>query len=104
VSLDQLRYFVTVADEGTMRGAARRLHISQPPLTRHIRALEDELGVALFARTARGMHLLPPGAVLLERARTILAALEEAVAATRGARPPPQRCCARVSSSSSCRS
>lgn len=83
MSLDQLRYFVTVAETGTTHEAARRLHISQPPLSRQIRALEDELGVALFARTTRGMNLSPAGAVLLDRARSILAALDEAVTATR---------------------
>jgi DNA-binding transcriptional LysR family regulator len=84
VSLDQLRYFVAVADAGTMHAAARWLHVSQPPLSRHIRALEDEIGVPLFARSSRGMRLLPAGEVLLGRARTILAALDDAVRATRG--------------------
>jgi LysR family transcriptional regulator, benzoate and cis,cis-muconate-responsive activator of ben and cat genes len=83
VSLDQLRYFVTVADSGTTREAARRLHISQPPLSRQIRALEDEIGVDLFARTPRGMDLSPAGEVFLRHARSILAALDRAVAATR---------------------
>ena len=84
VSLDQLRYFVTVAESGTTREAARRLHISQPPLSRQIRALEDEIGVDLFARSPRGMDLSPAGAVFLEHARSILTALDDAVAATRG--------------------
>lgn len=83
MSLDQIRYFVTVAEVGTTREAARRLRVAQPPLSRHIRALEDELGVDLFARTPRGMSLLPAGEVFLRRARDILGALDEAVDATR---------------------
>lgn len=79
MSLDQLRYFVAVAEEGHLTRAAQRLHISQPPLTRQIKSLEDELGVALFERTPKGMKLLPPARVLLVRARTILAEIDATV-------------------------
>jgi DNA-binding transcriptional LysR family regulator len=95
VSLSQIRYFVAVAEEGNMGRAARRMHVAQPPLSRHIRALELEIGVRLFERTSRGMTLLPAGRVLLDHARGILAAVERAVHATRaGAEPGPAGDCA----------
>jgi DNA-binding transcriptional LysR family regulator len=72
VSLLQLESFVAVAEEENLSRAARRLCVSQPPLTRRIQSLEDELGVPLFHRTARGMRLMPAGQSLLPHARQIL--------------------------------
>ncbi len=85
VSLAQIEYFVAVAEEGHMGRAAQRVHVSQPPLSRQIRALEDELGTPLFERTSRGMRLLPAGERFLEPARTILRAIEGARAIVRDA-------------------
>lgn len=92
MSLDQLRYFVAVAEEENISRAARRLHISQPPLTRQIAALEAELGRPLLERHPRGVRLLPSGTLLLDHARRILGDVERAADAVRrgaGAEPPP---------------
>ncbi|MDP3274931.1 MAG: LysR family transcriptional regulator [Deltaproteobacteria bacterium] len=78
MSFDQLRYFVAVAEERHITRAAARLRISQPPLTRQIRSLEDELGGPLFERTARGMRLLPAGETLLVYATKILETVAQA--------------------------
>jgi len=84
VSLTHIQSFVAVAEEGHVGRAARRLHLSQPPLSRHILSLEDELGAPLFERTPRGMRLLPAGEAFLSHARRILAEVDAAVHTVRG--------------------
>lgn len=88
MSLTQIEYFVAVAEEGHVGRASRRMHVSQPPLSRQIRALEDELGVTLFDRTPRGMVLRDEGHRFLARARRVLDEVREA---RREARDPADR-------------
>jgi DNA-binding transcriptional LysR family regulator len=71
VDLKDLRAFIAIAEEQSFTRAAQRLHISQPPLTRQIHDLEEELGVALFRRTSHGACLTDAGRELLGRAREI---------------------------------
>ncbi len=84
VSLTHLQTFVAVAEEGHVGRAARRLHLTQPPISRHILSLEDELGTPLFERTPRGMRLLPAGEAFLQHARRILSEVDAAVHTVRG--------------------
>jgi DNA-binding transcriptional LysR family regulator len=76
--LRQLRYFVAVAEELSFTRAALRLHLSQPPLSQQIQALEQDLGARLLERTKRSVALTEPGRVFLEQARQILAKVDEA--------------------------
>lgn len=91
VSLTQIQSFVAVAEEGHVGRAARRLHLTQPPLSRHILALEDELGAPLFERTPRGMRLLPTGEAFLQHARRILSEVDAAVHTVRGVSGGPSK-------------
>ena len=72
-TLRQLQFFVAAAEAGSVSGAARALSISQSSVTEAIRALEDDLGVGLFDRQARGIRLTHKGCAFLRHARQILA-------------------------------
>jgi DNA-binding transcriptional LysR family regulator len=75
VDFRHLRAFVAVAEERNFTRAAHRLHISQPPLTRQIRQLEDELGVTLFVRHRTGAEMTCEGVALLDAARAVTTTL-----------------------------
>ncbi len=72
MDLKQLTYFVTIIKEGNISSAAKRLNMSQPPLSTQIRLLEEELGCVLFERGARHVQLTEAGRLLYNRAETIL--------------------------------
>lgn len=74
MDLHQLKTFVTVAREGNITRASGVLHLSQPAVSAHIKAMEDTLGLRLFERTARGMSLTHDGQRLLAKAEQTLAA------------------------------
>ena len=71
-----IQAFLAVAEAGSLSGASRDLHLTQPTVGRHIQTLEQDLGVSLFKRQARGMALTEQGAALLEHARAMRAAAE----------------------------
>ncbi|MGZ3419076.1 MAG: LysR substrate-binding domain-containing protein [Polyangiales bacterium] len=77
MDIHQLHTFVAVAREGSITRASEVLHLSQPAVSAHIKALEDALGLALFERTARGMSLTRDGQRLLAKAEQTLAAHQE---------------------------
>lgn len=84
-----LETFLAVAEEGAFNGAARRLRLSPPAVTRLVTGLEERLGVQLFTRTTRRVALTEAGARLREDAQRILAELEEAETTAAGARTAP---------------
>ena len=67
-----MQYFLAIAQEGSFTKAAERLHMTQPPLSRQMRDLEAELGVALFARGGKGVTLTEEGARFKERAQEVV--------------------------------
>ncbi|MCX6592680.1 MAG: LysR family transcriptional regulator [Acidobacteria bacterium] len=84
MEIHHLRYFIAVAEELSFRGAAERLHISQPPLSVQIAQLERELGTRLLERSAgKTTRLTAAGAVFLDEARALLDGLDRSIERTR---------------------
>jgi DNA-binding transcriptional LysR family regulator len=81
MDLKRVKAFIAVAETLSVTKAAERLHISQPPLSRHIHQLEEELGVALFTRHRHGVSLTEAGRQLLEKAKTLDVAASDFCAA-----------------------
>lgn len=79
MELLQLRYFLAVAESEHMTNTAKQLHIAQPALTQSIHRLEQELGVSLFERAGRGIHLSPAGAYVRDRVKPAMETLENVV-------------------------
>lgn len=83
MELRHLRYFVAVAEEQNITRAARRLNVSQPPLSRQVRDLEQELGVELLERGAKAVRVTVAGRLFLDEARAVIRRADEAVRAVR---------------------
>jgi LysR family hca operon transcriptional activator len=93
MELRHLRYFVAVAEAGSLTMAAEQtLHTSQPSLSRQIRDLEGEVGAQLLTRRARGIELTPAGRAFLEHARLALSQVEAAAEAARRVAHPAKPC------------
>lgn len=83
MELRHLRYFVTVAELGSISRAAAKLFMAQPPLSAQIRQLEEEVGASLLVRLPRGVQLTPAGTSFLQDARAILVRTEQATVRAR---------------------
>ena len=77
LDIKQLRYFYTIAEQGQITRAAKKLHMAQPPLSQQLKHLEEELGVILFERNGRQMELTQAGLILYKKAERILLEIEE---------------------------
>jgi LysR family transcriptional regulator, hca operon transcriptional activator len=93
MELRHLRYFIAVAEAGSLSVAAQqKLHTTQPSLSRQIRDLEDEVGAQLLTRSARGIELTPAGRAFLDHARLVLSQVEAAAEAARRVAHPAKPC------------
>ena len=76
MTLNQLLYIITIADEGSLNKAAEKLYMTQPSLTSSLREVESELGVTIFRRTGRGVTVTNDGAEFLQNARHLYSQYE----------------------------
>src|SRR3954463_10707117 len=83
VELRHLRYIIAVAEEGHITRAAERLGIQQPPLSRLIKAIEQEIAIQLFRRVPRGVELTDAGRAFLDGARATFASLDRTLESAR---------------------
>lgn len=90
IDVKQLRYFIAIAEEGSLSAAAQRLHIAQPSLSQHVLAIERNLGITLLERSQRGVSLTQPGEILLAHARELTVAMDRAIEAVRQSGVEPQ--------------
>ncbi|EEL48058.1 MULTISPECIES: LysR family transcriptional regulator [Bacillus cereus group] len=79
MDIRQLRYFFTIAQEGQITRAAKKLHMAQPPLSQQLKLLEQELGVLLLERNGRQLELTEAGSVLFKKAQEILYQFDETI-------------------------
>lgn len=89
IDIRQLRYFVTIVEQGSFSRAAASLHVAQPALSLHVRNMESELGTPLLFRTARGVEPTEAGTILVRHARIILDQLVVAEEEIRGHQQDP---------------
>ncbi len=90
MDIRQLRYFIAIAEEGSLSAAAQRVNVAQPSLSQHVLSLERDLGVRLLDRSPRGVLLTESGKLLLKHAREITQSLDVAVEAVRQSGDEPQ--------------
>lgn len=72
MDIKQLKYFIAIAEEGSISKAAKRLHMAQPPLSQQLKALEAELGIELFERHTRKLEITSAGQAMYHKAKQIL--------------------------------
>ena len=79
MDIKQLKYFIAIAEEGSISKAAKRLHMAQPPLSQQLKAMESELGVELFERSTRKLEITSSGQAMYHKAKQILKLMDIAI-------------------------